>query len=58
MLAWLVAASDGNKLMEKTVFPAVEQTVTAAMDVLVGQVLFACSVLAVEVEYASLRYSA
>jgi len=54
----LAAASGGNKLKEKTVIPAVELTVIAATDDLVGQVGFACSDLAEEVGYAFLPYSA
>ena len=44
--------------MEKTVVPAAELTVIAAMDDLAGQVEFACSDLAEVVGYAFLPYSA
>ena len=57
-LAWLGAANGGNKLMEKTVVPAAELTVIAAMDGLVDQVVFACSDLAEAVGCAFLPYSA
>ena len=55
---WLGVANGGNRLTVKTVVPAAELIVTAAMDGLAGQGVFACSDLVEVVGYAFLPYSA